>query len=84
MIFFVPFFEIFIFKAVRGPTSEIASEYAETLFDGTRQNLSFMSFGDKKFTLDWSRNKTDEEKVSEGQEMHRFQQKVFDILNKHW
>ena len=43
-----------------------------------------MSFGDKKFMLDWSRNKSDEEKVLEGQEMHEFQQKVFDILNKHW
>ena len=45
MIVFVPFFEILIFKAVRGPTSEIATDYAETLFDGTGQNLTLLKSG---------------------------------------
>ena len=30
---------------MRGPTSEIATEYAETLFDGTGQNLTLLKSG---------------------------------------
>ena len=30
---------------MRGPTSEIATDYAKTLFDGTGQNLNLLKSG---------------------------------------
>lgn len=46
---------------------------------------AFMSFGSSaKFILEWSRNKTFDEKAKEGHEYKRFYETVRSILQNHW
>ena len=45
---------------------------------------AFMSFGRSKFVLDWSRNKSEREKIEEGNEYRRLFDTVVNILQNHW
>jgi len=45
---------------------------------------AFMSFGATKFMLDWSRNKSYDEKCIEGDEYKRFYETVLNILKTNW